>query len=205
MNADGIIGANGGIQGYNMFAYCNNMPVMASDPSGQGWFDDVADWTNENIFQPVKTFVENVIDDFRNFDFDNKDEQIVLKSNYFSWYKDYLVIRTPFKRSGTFGILFIKETETADGVKHERGHDTQLEALGWFNYLFAVAIPSVFKLGKEDYYDKPWEITADYLGGVERNYPTDKLQAGFDWLNMFMQDGRHFSSSGRVHGGGGPF
>ncbi len=34
INADGIIGANGGITGYNMFAYCNNNPVMYVDPSG---------------------------------------------------------------------------------------------------------------------------------------------------------------------------
>ena len=35
LNADGIIGANGGIEGYNMFAYCNNNPVMYVDPSGE--------------------------------------------------------------------------------------------------------------------------------------------------------------------------
>ena len=34
LNADGIIGANGGIMGYNMFAYCNNNPVHFYDPCG---------------------------------------------------------------------------------------------------------------------------------------------------------------------------
>jgi len=34
INADGIVGANGGIQGYNMFAYCYNNPANHSDPSG---------------------------------------------------------------------------------------------------------------------------------------------------------------------------
>ncbi len=34
INADGIIGANGGLQGYNMFAYCNNNPVVYTDSSG---------------------------------------------------------------------------------------------------------------------------------------------------------------------------
>ncbi len=34
INADGIVGANGGIVGFNMFAYCNNNPVMFADPSG---------------------------------------------------------------------------------------------------------------------------------------------------------------------------
>ena len=34
LNADGIIGANGGIVGYNMFAYCVNNPVMFCDYYG---------------------------------------------------------------------------------------------------------------------------------------------------------------------------
>jgi len=34
VNADGIIGANGGIQGFNLFAYCNNNPVMYMDAFG---------------------------------------------------------------------------------------------------------------------------------------------------------------------------
>ncbi|MBE6683537.1 MAG: RHS repeat-associated core domain-containing protein [Ruminococcaceae bacterium] len=34
LNSDGIIGANGGIEGYNMFAYCNNNPVMYADETG---------------------------------------------------------------------------------------------------------------------------------------------------------------------------
>ncbi len=34
LNVDGIIGANGGIMGYNMFAYCDNNPVMYVDPNG---------------------------------------------------------------------------------------------------------------------------------------------------------------------------
>ena len=34
INADGIIGANGGLPGYNLFAYCNNNPIMFTDPNG---------------------------------------------------------------------------------------------------------------------------------------------------------------------------
>ncbi|MBQ9130893.1 MAG: RHS repeat-associated core domain-containing protein [Clostridia bacterium] len=34
LNADGIVGANGGIMGYNMFAYCSNNPVIYVDPCG---------------------------------------------------------------------------------------------------------------------------------------------------------------------------
>ncbi|MBQ6171886.1 MAG: RHS repeat-associated core domain-containing protein [Clostridia bacterium] len=35
LNADGYVGANGDILGYNMFAYCSNNPVMGYDPSGE--------------------------------------------------------------------------------------------------------------------------------------------------------------------------
>ena len=34
INADGIIGANGVFTGYNMFAYCNNNPVILLDTDG---------------------------------------------------------------------------------------------------------------------------------------------------------------------------
>ena len=34
LNVDGYINASGGIIGYNMYAYCNNNPVMYVDPSG---------------------------------------------------------------------------------------------------------------------------------------------------------------------------
>ena len=47
INVDGIVGANGGIQGYNMFAYCNNNPVMYFDPSGHfliGTLSGIAIW-----------------------------------------------------------------------------------------------------------------------------------------------------------------
>ena len=40
LNADGIIGANGGILGYNMFAYCSNNPIIYSDPSGKCYMGD---------------------------------------------------------------------------------------------------------------------------------------------------------------------
>ncbi len=34
LNADSIVGANGNFTGMNLFAYCNNNPVMGYDPSG---------------------------------------------------------------------------------------------------------------------------------------------------------------------------
>ena len=35
LNGDGIIGANGGLRGYNSFAYCSNNPVIYYDPDGE--------------------------------------------------------------------------------------------------------------------------------------------------------------------------
>ena len=35
LSPDTILGANGGLQGYNLFAYSNNNPVMFADPSGR--------------------------------------------------------------------------------------------------------------------------------------------------------------------------
>ena len=34
INADGLVSTGEGIQGYNMFAYCNNNPIMGYDPTG---------------------------------------------------------------------------------------------------------------------------------------------------------------------------
>ena len=34
LNADSIVGANGNFTGMNLFAYCNNNPVIFSDPTG---------------------------------------------------------------------------------------------------------------------------------------------------------------------------
>ena len=36
LNADGYVNANGDLQGFNMYAYCSNNPVMYRDDSGEG-------------------------------------------------------------------------------------------------------------------------------------------------------------------------
>ena len=37
INADGVMGANGGMTAYNLFAYCGNNPVSRVDPNGNAW------------------------------------------------------------------------------------------------------------------------------------------------------------------------
>ncbi|MEG2081277.1 MAG: RHS repeat-associated core domain-containing protein [Oscillospiraceae bacterium] len=54
LNADGIVGANQDVLGYNLFAYCSNDPVNNCDTTGQGkisnWFKQavktVKNWWN---------------------------------------------------------------------------------------------------------------------------------------------------------------
>jgi len=65
INADNrISGVGGSILGYNMFAYCMNNPVNMSDPTGSWpkWIETVANWVNNNIIQPVASFIEKSID-----------------------------------------------------------------------------------------------------------------------------------------------
>ena len=54
INADGYVSTGQGILGYNMYAYCNNNPVMYSDPSGM-----VPKWLS-----PVLTFVSGILKKF---------------------------------------------------------------------------------------------------------------------------------------------
>ena len=55
INADSYVSTGQGIVGYNMFAYCGNNPVNASDPSGQflewlwEWGREVLSLTGENM------------------------------------------------------------------------------------------------------------------------------------------------------------
>ena len=91
-----------------MFAYCFNNPVNMTDNSGHWpqWINDVVDWVNDKVIQPVVSFVKDIAEDINNFDLNNESEEKVLESNYFSSYKGVPVIRTNGDRSGSFGAIF---------------------------------------------------------------------------------------------------
>ena len=116
-------------------------------------------------------FVYKLKTDIKNYNYINCDETKVIEANYFSSYKGHFVLRTKKKRSGSFGILFIsrrvnKYKNPEDVVRHEYGHALQLKEMGLIKYTMFIGIPSLLNLGDGYYYDKPWEITADILGGV---------------------------------------
>jgi hypothetical protein len=52
--------------------------------------------------------------------------------------------------------------------------------------IYYILLPSALKLGSREYYEKPWEITADYFGGVipDTDYTLKEayLKDGFDYL-----------------------
>ena len=173
-----------------MFAYCFNNPVNMTDNSGHWpqWINDVVDWVNDKVIQPVVSFVKDIAEDINNFDLNNESEEKVLESNYFSSYKGVPVIRTNGDRSGSFGAIFLtRETNNRsnpeDVIRHEYGHTKQLEQLGIVNYALCIGLPSWQQWGTGEYYSKPWEITADVYGGVQsRNHSQSNIDRGFVYL-----------------------
>jgi len=151
-------------------------------------FKNAADWVDNNIIHPIVGFVENIAEDFKNYDSNNQSEEKVLASNYFSSYKGVAVIRTNGDRSGSFGAIFLtRETnnrsDSEDVLRHEYGHTKQLEQLGIVNFALCIGLPSWQQWGTGEYYSKPWEITADIYGGVQsRSHSQSNIDRGFAYL-----------------------
>ena len=198
-----MAGVGGDLHGYNLYAYCFNNPINMVDGFGSwpswndienGW-NRVTNWVDNNIIQPVVSFGEDIIEDIENYDKYNESEGKVLESNYFSSYKGVLVIRTNLDRSGTFGAIFLtRETNHRDKpediIRHEYGHTKQMEQLGVIDYLLCIGIPSWQKWGTGEYYNKPWEVTADIYGGVQsRNHSQSDIDKGFAYLEASKRIG----------------
>ncbi len=195
INADSQLNTDS-LLGYNLFAYCENNPVNMSDNTGSFpcWnhvkygFKKETDWLNNNIYQPVINFIKDIAEDFNKYDKYNESEEIVLESHYFSSYKGVLVIRTNGNRSGSFGVIFLTRESNdrdypEDVVRHEYGHTKQLEQLGVIKFAYCIGLPSWLQWGTGNYYDKPWEITADIYGGVQsRDHSQSDIDAGFAYL-----------------------
>lgn len=148
----------------------------------------------------MKKVVKNVKEDIKNFNKNNKKEDVVFKANYFSSYKGMIVIKTPFDRSFSYGIIGLsKEWQTSNTLNHEYGHGVQMKKRGIVNYTTQVAIPSVTisaldqmdKLPYE-YYGAPWEAEADKFGNVNRTdentpWPEDAYTSYYDLIKLFWE------------------
>ena len=152
-----------------------------------GWTSAV-EWTSTNIIKPVKKTINGMVEDYNNCDKYNESEEKVLESNYFSSYKGVPVFRIEGKRSGSFGAIFLTRKNgdlvtAKDVVRHEYGHTRQLKQLGVIKYALCIGLPSWQNWGSGEYYDKPWEITADIYGGVESRVHLERdIKAGYSYL-----------------------
>ncbi|ERJ10865.1 RHS repeat-associated core domain-containing protein, partial [Haloplasma contractile] len=211
INQDGILGETGDLLGHNLYAYTQNNPVIRQDSSGycyesinpglglgapstcgggsgnggRGMVSNSS--TNEGKVKRQKLQKSAIIKDLSLIGFNpyNSNEDLVLESTYFSFYKGSPIIwhNIPNQSSaGVFGMVFLNSnTGTKQTLKHEWGHNQQERILGTPLYLLVVAAPSVYynKTGdyrnyrdpkrERMYYSKVWERIADWFGGVDRN------------------------------------
>ena len=113
----------------------------------------------------------------------NSNENSVLKSKRASFYKGVPVFKTKNSRSGSFGAIFLsKYDDNVDDVRHERGHNWQLMMLGIVSYATMIGLPSMFEWSSREYYDRPWEITADSMGGTSRTHIKSDINRGYWYL-----------------------
>jgi len=127
----------------------------------------------------------------KSYTHNHEEENRVLQARYVSLYKGKPVIRIAGLGGRSFSLygLFISpelepgDRKAIDTVKHEYGHAVQLEQLGIIRYLRHIALPSMSSTVQgASYYEQPWEITADLLGGVDRGHSDAALNAGKDYL-----------------------
>ena len=60
----------------------------------------------------------------------------------------------------SLGSIWFDKSLGVTVLKHERGHNTQLMAMGLGNYLIQIGIPSYWK----NYNNSPWELSASMFG-----------------------------------------
>ena len=129
-------------------------------------------------YSKFSKLIAGLIKDDKNFDINNDDPEVTLQSNYFSGYQGKLVIRHGFPgtTSCSLGNIIFLNYEDVDEItlRHERGHSTQAEILGFKTYINTVAIPSLKgyskKLTYEEYYKQPWELYANFFAGIENDF-----------------------------------
>ena len=193
INADesDYLGTDNSLIGYNLFAYCDNNPVMNVDPTGRfswlilaavllftpvgGTALQIATSTISYVGMAITSIWDkDVRADMNSIGWNpfNDDESDVLNSSKVSFYKGVPVFRTASGgRSGSFGAIFLTKGSGVDDLRHERGHNWQLMMMGIGTYGYTVGLPSPLRLGKWDragnYYGAPWETMADILGGVQ--------------------------------------
>lgn len=136
-------------------------------------------------------FYEDLRNDMNsiNWNIFNENQSAVLSSKKVSFYKGVPVFRIGGTRAGSFLAIFLTDYERNDSIynknviNHELGHSIQQMIMGPINYLLCIGLPSWQEWSNRDYYDRPWEITADIFGGVNsRTHNSSDIERGYRYL-----------------------
>ena len=108
-----------------------------------------------------------------------------MEKNGFTFYKGVPVFTADWLDTAGFSYGFIVlgsenlyRNEFSNTLNHEYGHIVQMRSIGLADYTFLVAIPSLIGAGiakqnktvYDNYFNLPWERSADYYGNVNRGY-----------------------------------
>lgn len=133
-------------------------------------------------------FDEDIKNDMNSIDWNifNTNELPVFNAKKVSFYKGVPIFKFNYNRSGSFLAIFMtRGRESSTTLRHEFGHNIQQLILGPINYLLCVGLPSWQEWSNRYYYDRPWEITADILGGVTtRKHKNVDIQRGYSFLDI---------------------
>ncbi len=205
INADSLMSVGSNILGANVFAYCNNNPVMYSDGTGHlpVWaivvsvllltpVGGMAIQAATSVASYVGAAVGSIFDEEIRSDMNaigwnmfNSDKSAVIGSNKISFYNGMAVYRTNLERSGSFYAIFLNDSATEETLAHEYGHGVQQRLMGPVQFGLMIGLPSWLEWSERSYYDRPWEVTADIFGGVTmRNHSQEDISRGYWYLGV---------------------
>ena len=198
--------------GINLFAYCNNNPVMYVDPMGTSWLlafaivalflftpvggvaaQVVATTTSYVGLAVASIWDEEIREDMNRISWNpfNSNAKAVFGSNKISFYKGMPVFLKDSGRSGSFFVISLNRYRDEDELRHERGHGWQAMMMGIGTFGITVAIPSPLALGpwaaNNKYYSAPWETLPDILGGVQgRTHTAEEIKLAWGYYAVSM-------------------
>ena len=175
------------IGGVDLYAYCENNPVIHVDPTGHFSgliFQFLVSAISYIGIAIASIFDEEIREDMNAIGWNpfNSNADVVVSDEVkkVSFYKGVPVFKIDdMGGSISLGAIGLYKYHSAEVLKHERGHNTQLMVLGLKKYLMFIGIPSFIgaklassgetEMGKwiaKNYHSLPWERSADLFGGA---------------------------------------